>query len=83
VIQTQESRRGTGEDQWRGLVPLLAARDVAQALRIPLGQVYKLSASGVLPPIRIGRRLRWEERAVEELIDAGRHGQSRDGRSSA
>jgi excisionase family DNA binding protein len=72
---TEETRRPFGRTSVQSRItmqPLLAAYEVAELLRLPVREVYKLAAGGALPGVRIGRRLRWEQSEVASLIQRGR-----------
>lgn len=56
---------------------LLTATDVAERLGITEDAVYRLTRQKVLPSVRIGRMIRFDERALEEWIQKG--GQTWDG----
>jgi len=50
----------------------ISAEEVADLLGISRAMVWKLHSGGRLPrPIRLGRVVRWERRALEEWIAAG------------
>ncbi len=44
---------------------LLTAEQVAERYQIPVSQVYRLSRSGALPAVRLGRYYRYSEGALE------------------
>jgi len=44
---------------------LLTAEQVAERYQIPVSQVYRLSRSGALPAVRLGRYYRYTEAALE------------------
>jgi len=56
---------------------LLTATDVAELLRITEDAVYRLTRQKVLPSVRIGRLIRFDEHALEAWIQDG--GQAWDG----
>jgi excisionase family DNA binding protein len=50
----------------------LTVKDVAGRLKISIRKVFRLKASGELPPsIKIGRCLRWREADIDKWIDDG------------
>ena len=50
---------------------ILTAQEVAARLRISPQRAYELARLGLLPCIRIGRQVRFDEAAVEGWIAAG------------
>lgn len=51
---------------------LLTAKEVSNALSLPLASVYELSRRGELPTVRIGgRQVRYSAPAVREWIERG------------
>jgi excisionase family DNA binding protein len=48
----------------------LTAREVGQQLGIRKSRVYELAAAGLLPVVRLGRRMRFPRRGLEELAAA-------------
>jgi excisionase family DNA binding protein len=50
---------------------LLDAKAVAGKPRVPVGAVYKMSASGKLPALKVGGRLRFRVSDVERFIEQG------------
>ena len=54
-----------------GGIKLLTAQEVADLLRVPKARVYDLARQGLLPLVRLGRQVRFEERALREWIAGG------------
>jgi excisionase family DNA binding protein len=52
----------------KSLVPLLDVRELATALALPIGSVYKLVEAGTIPHVRLGARIRFETSAIEDWI---------------
>jgi excisionase family DNA binding protein len=50
---------------------LLLAREVAELLRVTENRVYELAARKLLPCIRMGRQLRFEESQLLAWIERG------------
>jgi excisionase family DNA binding protein len=50
---------------------LLDAKAAAEKLHVPVGAVYKLSASGRLPAVKVGARLRFRVSDLEQFIEQG------------
>lgn len=48
----------------------LTARQVADHLALKKSRVYELAASGVLPMVRLGRRILFPRRGLEAMVDA-------------
>jgi excisionase family DNA binding protein len=48
----------------------LTAAEVGHELGVRKSRVYELAASGMLPVIRLGRRMLFPRRGLEELADA-------------
>jgi excisionase family DNA binding protein len=48
----------------------LTAAEVGQQLGVRKSRVYELAASGMLPVVRLGRRMLFPRRGLEELADA-------------
>jgi len=55
------------------LEPLLSAAEVARLLRMPIRSVYVLAERGQLGHYRIGRRIRFGEHHVAELLKVDVH----------
>lgn len=51
---------------------LLTLRQVAERLQLSESTVRRLVATGRLPALRLGRSLRFEEVALDEMIQAAR-----------
>jgi excisionase family DNA binding protein len=63
---------------------LLTVREVAAALKVSPRQIWKLAASGRLPPpVRLSRSVRWRRSDISEFIrldcDMGKFGAGRKG----
>ena len=54
-----------------GTPRLLTAEDVAARWQVPTSQVYRLTRSGRLPVVRLGRYYRYRVEAVEEFERGG------------
>lgn len=51
---------------------LLTAKEVAEALRISLRQVWSLNSAGRLPaPVRLSRSVRWRAHDIAEFVRMG------------
>jgi excisionase family DNA binding protein len=48
---------------------LLTARGVKERTGLPTSTIYELAAKGELPCLRIGRAVRFPERALDEWIE--------------
>lgn len=48
----------------------LTAAEVGRELGVRKSRVYELAASGMLPVVRLGRRMLFPRRGLEELADA-------------
>ena len=48
--------------------PLLRAEEVAKLLRVSRWRVYELARRGRLPAVRLGRSVRFDQRALEQLL---------------
>src|SRR5207253_10533336 len=55
---------------WAGL-KLLLAQEVAEILKIPLASVYDLARRKLIPSVRVGRLVRFEEEALRAWIATG------------
>ncbi len=55
---------------WAGL-KLLLAQEVAEILKIPLASVYDLARRKLIPSVRVGRLVRFEEEALRAWITTG------------
>jgi excisionase family DNA binding protein len=53
---------------------LMTAEAVSKLLRVPQRRVYDLTQAGILPAVRLGRQLRWDEDALRAFVDAGGKG---------
>jgi excisionase family DNA binding protein len=47
----------------------LTVEEVGRHLRVSRSRVYELAASGLLPVVRLGRRIRFPRRGLEGLAD--------------
>ena len=54
----------------RGMEQLLTAKDVARRFAVSPSQVYQLARLGVLPCVRVGGAVRFDQAAVEKFIAA-------------
>jgi excisionase family DNA binding protein len=50
---------------------LLTASDLARRWQVPTSHVYRLTRTGRLPVVRLGRYCRYEQSAVEHFEGAG------------
>ena len=50
--------------------PFLSATEVGQQLGLGKSRVYALAAEGLLPTVRLGRRMWFPRRGLEALADA-------------
>ena len=50
---------------------MLTVDEVAERLRVTRGAVYALVRAGLLPAVRVGRRIRIAERVLANFIEAG------------
>ena len=48
----------------------LTAEEVGQRLGLKRSRVYGLAAAGMLPVVRLGRRMLFPRRGLEELVEA-------------
>lgn len=51
--------------------PLLTASEVGELLKMSRAAVYSAAERGELPVVRIGRRLRFKQEAIERLVESG------------
>jgi excisionase family DNA binding protein len=50
---------------------LLTAKEVSVAMRIPLARVYELARQNLMPCVRMGRQIRFDENALREWAARG------------
>lgn len=50
---------------------LLTAKEVSVALQIPLARVYELARQNLIPSVRLGRQIRFDENALREWAARG------------
>ena len=50
---------------------LLTAKQVAGVLQVALARVYEMSRENLLPTVRMGRQVRYDEDALREWIRRG------------
>lgn len=50
---------------------LLKADEVAKILDVPKDRVYEMAAQGLLPVVRLGRQVRFDEAKLRDWIDDG------------
>ena len=55
---------------------LLTADELARWLGVPRSRAYELARKGLLPVVRLGKQMRWDEAAVEKWIAQGGRGLS-------
>jgi excisionase family DNA binding protein len=53
---------------------MLTAEEVAGELRVTRGAVYALVRSGLLPAVRVGRRIRVAREVLDNFVEAGGRG---------
>jgi len=61
------------------LTTLLRSGEAAEKLDITEYQLYAKTREGILPSVRIGRMLRWDEQALTDFIKSGGKGYPGDG----
>lgn len=66
------TRKAAAIERGAGLPRLLSVRAISAATTLPPSTVYDAIYSGELPPVRIGRAVRVDERDVLRWIDARR-----------
>jgi excisionase family DNA binding protein len=49
----------------------LTAKEVSMLLQIPLARVYELARMNLIPTVRIGRQVRFNEEALREWASRG------------
>lgn len=50
---------------------LLTAKEVSVAWQIPLPRVYELARTGVIPCVRLGRQIRFDETTLRQWTSRG------------
>jgi excisionase family DNA binding protein len=50
---------------------LLTAKDVSTAMQIPLSRVYELARLKLIPSVRMGRQVRFDEAKLREWAENG------------
>jgi excisionase family DNA binding protein len=50
---------------------LLTAKETAEILQVTLPRVYELAREGLVPSVRMGRQIRFDEIALREWITRG------------
>ncbi len=55
----------------RDLPPMLTATEASALLRVRLPQVYALAREGVIPSVRVGRKVRFNRDRLLRWIDDG------------
>jgi len=50
---------------------LLTAKQTADVLQVALPRVYELAREGVVPAVRLGRQVRFDEAALQQWIARG------------
>lgn len=50
---------------------LLTAKETAEILKVALPRVYELARAGLIPCVRMGRQIRFDEGALREWVDRG------------
>jgi excisionase family DNA binding protein len=60
------------------MIRLLTAKQVADLLQVTLARVYELSREDILPVVRIGRQVRFDEEKLRDWITSGGYVQRSD-----
>jgi excisionase family DNA binding protein len=50
---------------------LLTARETAEQLQVTRARVYEMARVGLLPSIRMGRQVRFDEGALKQWVERG------------
>lgn len=50
---------------------LLTAKETAKVLQVTLPRVYELARAGLIPCVRMGRQVRFDEAALREWVTRG------------
>ena len=50
---------------------LLTVEEVAEILGVAVRRTYELARTGLLPSVRLGRQVRFDEDALRRFIDSG------------
>ena len=50
---------------------LLTAKETARLLQVKLPRVYELARGGLIPSVRMGRQIRFEETKLVEWVEQG------------
>ena len=50
---------------------MLTVQEVAELLRVPRSRAYELARQGLIPTVRLGRQIRFEEEALRQWIADG------------
>jgi excisionase family DNA binding protein len=50
---------------------LITAKEVAAAMQIPLARVYELTRQNLIPCVRVGRQIRFDEDALRNWVARG------------
>lgn len=50
---------------------LLTAEQVAEQLQVKKSRVYEMARLGIIPSVRMGRQIRFDQRALEEWVARG------------
>ena len=53
---------------------LITARQVAEEFGMTLPQVYSATRDGIIPPVRIGKRLRYQRKKLDQWVANGGQG---------
>ncbi len=53
------------------MTKLLKADDVAEMMNLSQDRVYALTRENILPSVKIGRQLRWSEKALLDFVENG------------
>ena len=53
------------------MTTLLRSRDAAEKLDITEYQLYAKTREGIIPAVKIGRMIRWNEEALNDFIQVG------------
>ena len=67
-----------GREESENVRPLRDAAWVATVLNTSKGRVYELVRQDILPHVRLGRQVRFDERAILSFIESGGRGLDRN-----
>lgn len=61
---------------------LLTAKQTAELLQVTLSRVYELARIGLIPCVRMGRQIRFDEAALREWVAQGGASEKRQDESN-